>query len=675
MDAELARRTVLKGGVLSAAAFIAGAPALRPSTAGAQTGELMGSWAGIPTSTADTVVVPEGHRAQPFIPWGAPINPSGPAFEQDATNTWQDQVLQMGMGHDGLHYFPINGSSTHGLLAVNHEYTETAQLFPDGDAGWNHDKTLKEQAAHGVAVVEIKLGADGNWTTVESTKARRIHVNTPMKFDGPAGGHRLLSTEADPAALNPVGTINNCGNGYTPWGTYLTTEENFNGYFWDETEGAADTISEEQAAINKRYGVAGQGAGYKWATTDQRFRADLVPQEPNRFGWIIEIDPQNPSSVPVKHTAMGRFKHEGAALLTAANGSAVVYMGDDERFDHIYKFVSAQPWKSEVAAGRSPLQEGTLYVARFDEGGKGVWLPLTQGTGPLTAENGFADQGDVLVKTRLAADAVGATPMDRPEWTTVNEATGEVFCTLTNNTKREEPNAANPRVNNEWGHIIKWKDDGDPAATTFDWDFFLLAGPGDGVDGSTIKSEDLFGSPDGLWIDPRGRMWIETDGDQPDESNNQMLLADPATGDLKRFLTGPVDCEVTGLTATPDGTTLFVNIQHPGDSGPADNPTETSNWPDGPGAGRPRPATVAIRRVDGGVVGSDGPGQAPDTTATGASTSVPVHQAGDKLAFTGTGTTNLAAVGALAAGAGAALLRFRNRNVGPQSADRGDVEA
>jgi len=657
LKAEISRRSAIAGGALGAATFMAaGAASTRPAAAStAQTSPVVGNFTAIPTSTADTVTVPDGYTAQPMIAWGEPIVPSGPAFKDDASNTAEEQEQQLGMGHDEITFFPLGAnrnSSTQGLLALNHEYTIGAQLFTDGSEEWNEEKTKKEQAAHGVSVVEVAMAANGQWSTVESAMARRITANTPMQFAGPAAGHRLLQTAADSAGMTPIGTINNCGNGYTPWGTYLTTEENFNGYFWEETEGAADTISDEQAAMNARYGVGGQGFGYQWATTDDRFRADLQPNEPNRFGWMVEIDPYDASSTPVKQTALGRFKHEGAAFATASNGAAVIYMGDDQRFDYVYKFVGVADWQGEVAAGRSPLADGTLYVAKFDEGAAGTWLPLVHGEGPLTEANGFADQGDVLIKARMAADAVGATPMDRPEWTAVHPTTGEAFVTLTNNSRREEANVANPRVPNEWGHIIKWNEaGGDAAADSFAWDFFLVAGPGDGADDSTITSEDQMGSPDGLWVDDNGRMWIQTDGSQPDGSNNQMLLADPATGEIKRFLVGPVDCEVTGVTSTPDGSTVFVNIQHPGDSGPFDNPTETSTWPDGPGAGRPRPATVAIRRTDGGVVG-----------ASFATASETTTQTDEQLARTGTDiTAPLAIGGATALAAGAALVRFRNR--------------
>ncbi len=634
MAAEIGRRTVLRGGLMGAGTFLAASPFMA-STAGATelpnpSPQHLGgfssgsrsliSFAAIDTNSEDTVTVPEGYTAQPMIPWGDPIVPSGPTFNSDASNSAAEQALQFGMGHDGIAYFPLRGglgpSSRIGLLCVNHEYTIGEQLFTEGLARnedreitveWTAEHTLKEQNAHGVSITEVRRHKNNykEWETAESRYARRITPNTPMSFDGPAAGHRLLQTAMDPEGVTPIGTWNNCGNGVTPWGTYITCEENFNGYFWEETDGTADGISTEQAELNARYGVGGRGFGYWWATTDDRFRADLHPQEPNRFGWIVEIDPMDPDSTPIKHTALGRFKHEGAAFGTAANGAIVCYMGDDERFDYLYKFVGAQDWRAAKAAGVSPLAEGTLYVARFDEGSIGEWLPLVQGEGPLTAANGFVDQGDVVIKARLAADLLGATQMDRPEWTAVHPETGEMFVTCTNNSRRTEPNVANPRIENRMGHILRLlDDDGDPGSTTFTWDFFVLAGAGDGTDGSTVDAEDLFGSPDGLVIDRRGTMWIQTDGSQPDGSNNQMLACDLSTGEIRRFLVGPVDCEVTGVAFTPDLSTMFVNIQHPGDSGPADNPTETSTWPDGEGAARPRPATVAIRRVDGQMIGT-----------------------------------------------------------------------
>ena len=289
-------------------------------------------------------------------------------------------------------------------------------------------------------------------------------------------------------------------------------------------------------------------------------------------------------------------------------GRVVVYLGDDQVNEYLYKFVSAGNWKDLLRGqGKSPLDEGTLYVAKVNDDGTGQWLPLVHGSGPLTAANGFADQGDVLVKTRLAATALGATPMDRPEWTAVDPTTGTAYLTLTNNTSSAKVlSAANPRKPNVWGHILGWNEaGGDHAATAFRWELFLIAGQGRGSgDGSTIADSDAFGSPDGLWADPDGRLWIQTDGSQPSGANDQMLAADPGvrddahgTPEVRRFFTGVKNGEVTGVVCTPDQRTMFVNIQHPGEGG-------GSTWLRLDGITTPRSATVVITKDDGGVIGS-----------------------------------------------------------------------
>jgi secreted PhoX family phosphatase len=608
LSRHISRRGVIGGGVAGAAAFFVGGAVTAPRvSAKVPVGVNLG-FSAIPTDSTDQVSLPEGYSGQPFAAWGEPINGISPVFKKDASNSAEDQERQLGQGHDGMHFFalgPKRDSNKRGMLCINHEYTLGQLHFPDGLANWDAAKTHKEQAGHGMSIIEVIRLGSGDWKIKPSRGARRITPNTEVVLTGPASGHRLLQTPDFPDGTKTYGILNQCGSGRTPWGTYLTTEENFNGYFWEETDGAAEAITDEQAAINARYGVTGRGFGYLWASTDERYRADLQPTRPNTFGWMVEVDPYASSdSTVAKRTALGRFKHEGAAFLTAPGGEVVVYMGDDERFDYIYKFVSSKPWAEEIAAGRSPLDEGTLYAARFDDDDSGEWLPLVQGQGPLTAENGFADQGDVLIKARMAADLVGATPMDRPEWTTTNPHTGDAFVTLTNNSRRtvEQQDAANPRGPNFWGHIIKWNDGADPRSNSFDWEIFLLGG--DEASGTDAAGEDTFGSPDGLWLDPHGVLWIQTDGRQPDGSNNQMLACDPETGEIKRFAVGPIDCEVTGVTSTPDGTTLFFNIQHPGDSGTAENPTLTSTWPDGDPAGRPRAATVVVTKDDGGRVGT-----------------------------------------------------------------------
>jgi secreted PhoX family phosphatase len=620
-NARLSRRSVLAGGMLAAAGFLTTSLVEPPSAVAAPKGNgpagraLLG-FRPIPTSNADEVVVPPGYTARPFIPWGTPLLGAYPAFvpgSRDAGvpngNTAEDQAQQVGMHHDGMTYFPLHSGrrgSERGLLVLNHEYTDefylhTGTYVPNYAPAYSADMVRKSQNAHGVSVAEIERSRSGEWTLVRSPRNRRITANTPMQFSGPAAGHRLVRTVADGNGTTPLGTLNNCGNGETPWGTYLTCEENFNGYF--RVDGSQNA---ENTRLIARYGVGGDRN--RWATQDARFVVTAAdPNEPNRFGWVVEIDPFDPRSAPVKRTALGRLKHEDATVHISKSGRVVVYMGDDQVNEYVYKFVSSGNWRSMRARGRSPLDEGTLYVARFEDDGTGTWVPLVHGQHGLTAANGFADQGDVLVKTRLAADVVGATPMDRPEWTAVDPRTGTVYVTLTNNTSRATPNAANPRPANTWGHIVRWDEqNGDHTATRFVWDLFLLAGPGrDSAtpDGSTVLAEDSFGSPDGLWLDPDSRAWIQTDGTQPYGANNQMLAADPYRTDavgapeVRRFLTGVVGCEVTGIAMTPDQRTLFINLQHPGENG-------GSTWPQQDGIATPRSATVVVTRDDDGVIGT-----------------------------------------------------------------------
>ena len=628
---RFSRRSMLTGGMAGAAAFLAGGALVAPSRAAAappDSGHRRGhgsrpllGFEPIALGFGDEVAVPAGYTARVLVPWGTPLLGSYPAFVPGTPslvaggNTADHQAQQVGAHHDGMHYFPIDRGhrgSERGLLVVNHEYVDEGYLHTGANQpsswlaaqkpAWTLEQVLKSQNAHGVSVIEIERTRHG-WRVVRSSRNRRITANTPMRFEGPAAGHRLLRTTADGEGRNPLGTVNNCAHGYTPWGTYLTCEENFNGYFRLDP-GAYDP---EHAALNSRYGVGGDRNN--WATQDPRFVVTPAEaNEPNRFGWVVEIDPFDPASTPVKRTALGRVKHEGAFVHTTRGGRVVVYLGDDQANEYIYKFVSSGNWRSMRARGRSPLDDGTLYVARFDDDGGGQWLPLVHGSGLLTAANGFADQGDVLVKTRLAASAVGATPMDRPEWVAVDPRTGSVYCTLTNNTSSAKVvNGPNPRKPNPWGQIVRWEEHrGDHAATTFRWDLFVLAGPGrDSAtpDGSTVAAEDAFGSPDGLWVDPDGRVWIQTDGAQPGGANDQMLAADPNVVDahgapeIRRFFTGVSSAEVTGVITTPDQRTMFVNVQHPGEGG-------GSVWPNDDGLTTPRSATVVITRNDGGVIGA-----------------------------------------------------------------------
>jgi uncharacterized protein len=497
-------------------------------------------------------------------------------------------------------------------------------LHVGGMNNWSVEKVRKSQAAHGVSVQLVQKTPAG-WKTQPSAEARRITAYTPIEISGPARGHALMKTAADADGVRVLGTLNNCANGQTPWGTYLTCEENFNGYF------VTDLASKEQ----KRYGINDKGFGYHWQEHDERFNAALHPNEPNRFGWVVEIDPYNANAIPKKRTALGRFKHEGAMVTLASDGRVVVYMGDDERNEYIYKFVTSKahdPKHPERSADL--LDDGVLFVAKFSKDGKGEWLPLVHGRNGLVAENGFSTQADICIKTRQAADHIGATMMDRPEWIAVNPSNKQVYVSLTNNSRRgtgAETNnlkdgstvaasanpamdAVNPRKENSMGHIVRWDEfANNPAATLFDWDVFVLAGDRTLADNNKHNSNkgDTFGSPDGLWFDPAGNLWVQTDiststlgkGDYTNMPNNMMLVADTESGELKRFLTGPRGCELTGAAMTPDRKTLFINIQHPGEppserSDPA-QPKAISNFPDGEQGGRPRSVTLAITRDDG----------------------------------------------------------------------------
>lgn len=625
------------------------------------------SFKAVSTFTGDAIVVPEGYTADVLLRWGDPVVSGAPEFAPDASQGWAEQELQAGDNHDGIFFFPLKDAqgkprSDAGLLALNHEYVNPEYFFkanPDAGENW-YDPSIpnnvkKMLAAHGVSVVEVRKTSTGQWEYVKnSSYNRRITGYTPMEVTGPARGHDMLQTSADPDGVEVLGTLNNCGSGMTPWGTYLTCEENFNGYFGTDS---AFTATNEQ----NRYGLSAAGFGYGWHKGNKRFDLTVNPNEPNRFGWIVEIDPFAPASKPKKRTALGRFKHEAAEFVLAPSNKAVVYMGDDEKNEYVYKFVSDGTYSAaNPASGRDLLDSGTLYVARFDAGtvtadgqGTGVWLPLIHNQNGLTAANGFANQAEVLIKCRQAADRVGATMMDRPEWIAANpKQPGEIYVTLTNNDRRGTATAssnnadgttkaatarppvdeANPRADNRWGHIVRWQEaGGDVTATTFTWDIFVVAGntnlTGDKAGSSNITAENMFNSPDGLQFDPEGRLWIQTDGNFSNtgnflgQGNNQMLVADTKTKAIARFLVGPSGCEVTGVTWTPDGKTMFVDIQHPGevsshpnkptpptgvsmDAYIASNPTAFSKWPDGAAAGRPRSATVVVRKNDGGVIGT-----------------------------------------------------------------------
>ena len=648
LDARMSRRGFLTGGLATAAAVSLGgveallkavpASAAEGAEEAGQADENGGrrrpvlEFESVPVSSADTVVVPKGYSAEVLIAWGDPVS-QGPAFKQDGSNSADEQARQWGMHNDGMVYFPIVGSQR-GIIVQNNEYTDDGLLFPDGVNNWTPEKTKKSLNAHGVSIIEVTKRTgfpwdwrrrQGKWDVVRpSPLARRITGLTPIEIGGPAAGDARLITSEDPTGKRVLGTLNNCAMGFTPWGTYLACEENFNGYF---------RKNGPQTALERRYGITAAGFGYLWHTTEKRFRTDEEPNEPNRFGWVVEIDPFRPNSTPVKRTALGRLKHEGAWVQEARNGRVVVYMGDDERNEYIYRFVSNLPWRQARRQGINPLDDGILYVAQFHANGTGEWLTLTPDNPRLSGWS----LNDILINTRGAADAAGATMMDRPEWIDTFPKDLTAIATLTNNSRRGSTppsvnnpdgstaagsarppvDAANPRAINNYGHIIRWYYRQDWTELTFGWDIFALCGdPANPAHGSTVFG-DKYGSPDGIYVDPSGLIWIQTDiststinsGSYAGFGNNMMLAAHPETRETRRFLVGPNQCEITGVFMTPDRRTMFVGIQHPGerpDDLPADpaNPKQFSSWPDGPAGGRPRSSLIVVTKNDGGKIGS-----------------------------------------------------------------------
>jgi secreted PhoX family phosphatase len=576
----------------------------------------------VPASRFDGVVVPPGYRAEVLYRWGDPVGIANamPAFRPDASNSATEQALQAGMHHDGMHFFALAADGSRGLLVLNHEYIDESLLNAAAKGAYGPEQVKKGLRAMGVSVIEVER-VPGGWRQVlPSVYARRIHGATPIAIAGPARGAPALRTAADPDGVLVLGTFANCAMGVTPWGTYLACEENFHGYFGGDANGAFKASS-----ATRRYNLA---PGRQWADFwrhDERFDLNRHPHEPNRFGWVVEIDPMDPQSVPVKRTALGRKAQESATCVSTRDGRLAVYMGDDTRFEYIYKFVSHQRVRpGGAAANRTLLDDGTLHVAQFTPDGRGRWLPLRHGEGPLTAANGFASQAEVLIQARLAAQAVGATPMDRPEWIAAHPKTGEMYATLTNNEQRGDAGkpgpdgGPNPRAANRAGQILRWREDGaDAAATAFDWQLFAIAGDERGGTPDTRYPDaaaDRFACPDGLHFDSGGLLWIQTDmgpramhrGEFEHLGNNALLCANVETGDIRRFLTGPRGAEITGCVLTPDCTTLFVNIQHPGEADDAGATQPVSAWPDGqtPGSALPRSATVVVRREDGGRVGT-----------------------------------------------------------------------
>jgi secreted PhoX family phosphatase len=613
----LSRRRFIGAGALAGAALFMGGSLLSRSVQAAIQGSPLLGFDSIAAATTDTVTLPPGYRASVLISWGQPLHADGPAFHPKGENSAAQQEVQFGDNNDGMSLFPFPGEPDRALMAINNEYTNYRLLFAHGGQPQNAEDVRKAQASEGVSVIEVRRH-NGQWQFVQGSRYnRRIHGNTPIRLSGPAAGDALLKTAADGTGTQVLGTFQNCANGKTPWGTYLTCEENFTDCF-----GSSDSAQAFNPA-QKRYRATVASEKIDWHPHDPRFDLAKHPNELNRHGWVVEIDPFDPKSTPIKRTALGRFKHENAAITQTQDGRAVVYMGDDERGEFIYKFISRERINpNDHSANRDLLDHGTLYVAQFDGGdshpdhpkGRGQWLELRHGSNGLDAATGFASQAEVLIHARLAASVRGATRMDRPEWIVVSPKDGQVYCTLTNNSKRGEDGqpvgGPNPRANNVYGQILRWTESSDDAAAMhFDWDLFVVAGnpaahPQTAKAGSSnITPQNMFNSPDGLGFDDAGRLWILTDGDMSNAGdfagmgNNQMLCADPTSGEIRRFMVGPVGCEVTGLSFAPDQRALFVGIQHPGEKGPSTFPEHLPN-------GTPRSSVMVITREDGGIIGA-----------------------------------------------------------------------
>jgi hypothetical protein len=619
IETRLSRRHVLRGAAAGTAIGLLGTLANRPAWTADNPSTL--TFEEIEHGIDETHHVAKGYTANVLIRWGDKVTSGAPDFDVGSV-TAATQEQQFGYNCDFIGYMPLPLGSTNsenGLLCINHEYTNAELMFPGLTVDDKLDKLTKDQvevemAAHGHAVVEIRREG-GAWSVVaDSPHNRRISVNTKMAVRGPAAGHDLLKTSADASGAEVVGTINNCAGGWTPWGTILVAEENFNLYF-----SGADNENGPQAAAYKRYGI-GKDSEYAWSKFSDRFNVEKEPNEPNRFGWMVEYDPYDPNAQPVKRTALGRFKHEGATTVLNKDGRVVVYSGDDERFDYLYKFVTAGTYNpNDRDANINLLDEGTLYVARFGADGKVRWLPLVHGEGPLTAENGFNSQADIVIHTRLAADKLEATPMDRPEDVEVNPVSGKVYAIMTNNSRRKinQIDAANPRFDNTAGHIVELTPpggegkDADHAAAEFEWGFFIIAGNptwGSTLYGKGTSKNGWFAAPDNMAFDPKGRIWIATDqgGAQKGFGTGDGVFAADVSGDGRAvsrfFYRVPADAEMCGPCFTPDGKTLFVAVQHPAEGSTFAEPS--TRWPDFADSMPPRPSVVAITKDDGGEIGA-----------------------------------------------------------------------
>jgi secreted PhoX family phosphatase len=620
----LSRRGLMKGAAASVAlAGAAGAlgTAIAPRTAHAAEGVSTLTFPPLPHSYDENSHVAEGYEIQTLIRWGDPVVAGAPDFDP-MNQTAEAQSKQFGYNNDFVGFMPLpvgSNTSDHGLLCVNHEYTNPDLMFPGSPGA--EDLTAEqidiEMAAHGHAVVEIKR--DGNtWSVVKDSPLNRrfTALETEFELTGPAAGSDRLKTSYDSTGTKVIGTVNNCAGGKTPWGTILFAEENFHGYFM------GDVTKTAEAENYERYGVG--GGRYAWGNFHDRFNVEKEPNEANRFGWMVEFDPYDPNSVPKKRTTLGRFKHEGATTALDKSGHVVVYAGDDQRFEYVYRFVTAGTYNpDDRAANMDLLDEGTLSVAKFNEDGTLNWMPLVFGEGPLTPENGINSQADILIDTRKAADLVGATPMDRPEDVEPNPVNGIIYAMMTNNTKREadQINVANTRAHNRHGHVVEiippgTAPDGDGAnadhtADQYTWDIFLLAGdpskPEDGaMYGGDVGENGWLSCPDNVAFDSKGRIWISTDGAPKVGVADGVWAADvhgPGRAITRRFYACPQGAELCGPEFTPDDSTYFAAVQHPADEKGSTFENPSTRWPDFDENMPARPSVQVLVKTGGGPIG------------------------------------------------------------------------
>ncbi len=600
LSRRIQRRSLLKGSAL-APLFCMG------NIANLKGHELYGhlSFAPITGSSDDEITVPEGYKSAPLAAWGDPLFAGAPAFDPGDLDP-AAQRRQVGYNCDFVAWFDhIDGS---GIVGLNHEYTTPELMF----SNYSADKATQRQvdyeiAAHGVSFFLAKrnAGAHGPSYKMSPSSAfnRRIHGETAIMLSGPVAGNELLMTSSDPSGKTVHGTFNNCGGGITPWGTYLTAEENFDQYFANN----AGVTHEMAKTANARFGVRDEGGRRPWWKHHHRFDLNHEPNEINKFGWVVEIDPYTPGWMPHKRTAIGRFKHEAAATTLSRNRNAVVYSGDDSRFEYVYKFLSDGVYdEGNRASAKNLLDSGTLYVAKFNDDGTGEWMPLVHEHGPLNASNGFTSQADVLLFPRQAADHLGATQMDRPEDIEINPTTGKVYVALTNNTRREAGavDTVNPRGPNPMGHIVEITEDrGDNGATSFTWQIFMLCGdPSDPSQGAFFAGFDKsmvskIANPDNLAFDRFGNLIISTDGQPRTIGINDGIFFVPTEGPERGYnrqiFSGVVGAECASVIMNTAQDLMMVSIQHPGEGGTRDERISSFGGPD-----INRPTLVAVTRSE-----------------------------------------------------------------------------